>query len=420
MRILTVHNRYRRPGGEDEVFEDECALLERHGHDVVRFTAHNRELSDEGRLAMASRAVWNPATVRIVRRAIALHRIQLIHVHNTVPQISGSVYWGAARAGVPVVQTLHNYRLFCPSAVFFRDGRVCEDCAGKAVAWPGVVHGCYRDDRAATAVVAAANALHRLIGTWRERVSAYIALTPGARARFIDLGLPAGKVFVKPNFVDPDPGPGDGAGGDLLFVGRLTVEKGIETLLDTVERGVARPVRIIGDGPLSPLVARRVDRLPQVEWLGHLPRTEVLERIGAAAALVVPSEWYEPFGRVVVEAFARGTPVVAARSGALGELVDDGRTGFTFRPGDPADFADALRRLDSADLSALRLAARAAFEREYTAAANYRRLMAIYERALREVRDDPRGVRPAPRGRRSGHARRVGARVPRVDSARAP
>jgi len=256
---------------------------------------------------------------------------------------------------------------------------------GKAIPWPGVVHACYRGSRAASGAVATMLTVHRALRTWTETVDVYVALTGFARDKFVEGGLPADKIVVKPNFVAPDPGPGRGGGGYALFVGRLAPEKGTETMLaawDRLENSI--PLKIVGDGPLRARVARAAATRANVEWLGHRPVAEVHALMREADMLVFPSEWYETFGRVAAEAFAAGTPVVAADIGAVAELVEHGRTGLKFRPGDPDDLAAQvdLALSQPARLRRMRGEARAEFEARYTAERNYPKLMEIYRRAL--------------------------------------
>ncbi len=246
--MLLLHNRYQQPGGEDQVFAAEGNLLEAHGHQVLRYTRHNDQVTDQNPLALAGATVWNQAVYRELRTLIRRERPQVAHFHNTLPMISPAAYYAARAEGVPVVQTLHNYRLLCPNALFYRDGQVCEDCLGKAVPWPGVVHACYRESRASSGAVATMLTAHRAIGTWKKAVDMYVALTEFARQKFVQGGLPAEKIVVKPNFIEPDPGSGEGRGHYALFVGRLSQEKGVDTLLAAWEQlGEKVPLKIVGD-----------------------------------------------------------------------------------------------------------------------------------------------------------------------------
>jgi glycosyltransferase involved in cell wall biosynthesis len=385
MKILAVHNRYQQPGGEDEVFLAETTLLESYGHRVVRYSTHNDRVADMNPLALAGNTLWNTSTYRELRALIRRERPQAAHFHNTFPLVSPAGYYAARAEGVPVVQTLHNYRLLCPNALFFRDGRACEDCMGKVVTWPGIVHKCYRGSRAASGLVTAMLTTHRALGTWTKMVDVYIVLTEFARRKFIEGGLPAEKLIVKPNFVYPDPGPGEGGGGYALFVGRLAPEKGTETMLAAWDRlGTRIPLKIVGDGALRDRVVEAAARQSNVEWLGHRPVEDVPALMRKADMLIFPSEWYETFGRVAAEAFAAGTPVIAANTGAAAELVEHGRTGLKFRPGDPEDLITQVEwaMSHSAELRRMREEVRAEYEAKYTAERNYRALMKIYEAAL--------------------------------------
>jgi glycosyltransferase involved in cell wall biosynthesis len=385
MKILAVHNRYQQPGGEDQVFVDETALLEARNHRVFRYEVHNDQVKQVNRLTLAKDTVWNASAYRELGSLIRRERPDVVHFHNTLPLISPAGYYAARAEGVPVIQTLHNYRLLCPVALFFRDGRVCEDCMGKAVPWPGVVHRCYRGSRAASAVIATMLTVHRALRTWTEMVEVYVALTEFARNKFIEGGLPAGKIAVKPNFVAPDPGRGQGGGGYALFVGRLAPEKGTGTMLAAWDRlGTRVPLKIVGVGPLRDRVVEAAARQSNVEWLGNRPVEDVHALMRKADMLVFPSQCYETFGRVAAEAFAAGTPVIAANIGAVAELVEHGRTGLKFRPGDPEDLVTQVEWALShpAELRSMREEVRGEFEAKYTAERNYRALMEIYEAAL--------------------------------------
>ena len=385
MRVLLCHTRYRVRGGEDESFAAEGEMLERHGHDVIRFVRDNDSLEAMAPMAKAARTVWNHAIYRELRDLMRRERPDVLHCTNLFPLLSPAPYYAAARANVPVVQSLRNYRLSCLNAFFFRDGKVCESCLGRTVAWPGIVRGCYRESRASSAVVAAMISTHRLVGSWNRRVHQYFAVSQFAKEKLAAAGVPSDRIAVKPNFVHPDPGLGSGRGRYAVFVGRLSPEKGIETLLETWQQhDLPVSLRIVGDGPLSDRVASMAHREPSIEWLGRRPASEVLDIIGEAEMLIMPSRWFETFGRTIVEAFAKGTPVIASNLGAMAELIDHNRNGLLVSPGQPDELARAVRSMASDDLlrARLRRAARAAFLEHYTEDRNHGLLMDIYRAAM--------------------------------------
>ena len=386
MRILLTHNHYQQPGGEDRVFASEAELLEARGHRVLRFTSHNDLVGKKGKLSLAAGTSWNAATYRGLRALLRDQRPDVVHCHNTFPLISPAAYHACKAEGVPVVQTLHNYRLLCANALLFRDGEVCEDCLGRRLGWPGVAHACYRRSRSASGAVTVMISAHRMLGTWTEAVDRYVALTEFARSKFVEGGLPEEKITVKPNFVHPDPGMGEGSGGYALYVGRLSTEKGIETLLAAWERvGRRVPLKVVGGGPLQPRASEAARRLPGVELLGHRPPAEVGALMREAAFLVFPSECYENLPTAIIESFASGTPVVASDRGAMRELVEDGRTGLLFAAGDPAGLAESVGRAAASPemLRRMRGEARREFELRYTAEQSYRALVGIYRSVQR-------------------------------------
>jgi glycosyltransferase involved in cell wall biosynthesis len=384
MRVLIVHNRYREPGGEDRVVALESALLARHGHTVISYIEDNAQLDSLPSPVVAARTIWSHAAYRRVAEVIARERIDLVHVHNTLPLVSPSVYYAAHAAGIPVVQTLHNYRLVCPNALCFRDERPCVDCVGRT-ALPALAHGCYRDSRAATAAIAAMLFVHKTAGTWQRMVDTFIAPSHFARDMFVRGGLDPRRIVVKPHFVDPDPGVGSGSGAYAVFVGRLSKEKGVEVLLDAWSRlKHAVPLVIVGDGPLASRVAAEAGRTKGVRWLGRRQPSQVQRLMAEASFLVFPSLAYETFGQVIGEAFASGTPVVAAMGGAAAELVNDKENGLLVRPGDPDDLAASIDSLvaQPQQLVRMRRASRLTYQARFTADGNYRQLASIYANTL--------------------------------------
>jgi glycosyltransferase involved in cell wall biosynthesis len=385
MNILVAHNFYKQPGGEDSCVAAEIAMLRAHGHDVSQYHLHNDSIDAMRRLQVASRTIWSHTAFHELLDRFQAHQPQIVHFHNTFPLISPAAYYAARAEKVRVVQTLHNFRLCCPNGLFFRDGKVCEDCLGKSIAWPGVVHKCYHDSRSASAIIAAMQTVHRMLGTWRNAVDVYIALSESSRRKLIEGGLPADKIAVKSNFAHPDPGPGTGTGGYGVFVGRLAAEKGLKTLLRAWQYlSGSLPLKLIGDGPMAAVVQEAAAKNASIQWLKSLPLEAACAAIGEATFLVLPSECYENFPRVIIEAFAKGTPVIASKLGAMAEIIDDGRTGLHFKPGDHVDLVSKVRRLlaDPLELAAMREAARQEFDQKFTAESNYQNLMAIYNHVL--------------------------------------
>jgi glycosyltransferase involved in cell wall biosynthesis len=378
MKILLLHNYYQQPGGEDIVVQQEKALLEAHGHNVDLLTADNSCINGiKSQAAVALSSIYSRRSRVQVKERIADSKPDIVHVHNFFPQLSPSVYYACAKAKVPVVQTLHNFRLICPNALLFREGKPCEDCVGRLIPWPGIMNACYRDSHVGTAVLATMLTTHQLWRTWRL-VDAYIALSEFARQKLIAGGVPSSHLFVKPNCLVPDPGTRVRSDDYALFVGRLSPEKGINTLLAAWAHLPARRLKIVGDGPLRDAVAQT--NIPNMEFMGPQSSEAVMSLIGAAAFLVVPSECYENFPRVIVEAFAKGVPVLGSRIGSMEELIDDGRTGVLFRAGDVHDLANKAEWLFTHpdELQRMSNQARREFESKYTAEQNYKQLMQIY------------------------------------------
>ena len=378
-RILIVHNAYQQRGGEDSVVDAEISLLRSHGHEVATYLRNNDDISAMPAVAVAIQTLWSSRAKTELTDLIHAFKPDVIHVHNTLPLISPAIYWATARAGVPVVQTLHNFRLMCLSALYLRDGKVCEDCVGH-LPWRGVVHKCYRESTAASAVLATMLTLHRGLGTYRNKVSRYIALNNFCREKFIEGGLPAELIAVKPNFVDaavPLALPRSG----LLFVGRLSFEKGIVSLAKAATLLSDAQLRVAGEGPQAALLAN----IEGVTRIGQLTSSEVWQEMNSAIALVIPSIWYETFGMVIIEAYASGTPVIVSRIGALADIVTEGETGLLFEPDNAQDLADKLSwaLAHPEKMATMGRKARLVYEEKYTAEQNYTQLIDIYRSVIK-------------------------------------
>jgi glycosyltransferase involved in cell wall biosynthesis len=390
MNILFIHNAYQNFGGEDAVVDMEIALLRTRGHVVQLYQRHNDELKSLSTAASAASALWSRRSAREVDAACAGFRPDLIHVHNTFPLISPSIYWTAARQRIPVVQTLHNFRLLCAQGTFLRKGSVCEDCLGKSP-WRAVVRKCYRGSMPQSAVLAGMLGAHRLAGTYQNQITRYIVLSEFSRDRFIAGGLPAQRLRIKPNFVDggvdhqnPNPPAGQRRGG--LFVGRLSSEKGIGTLLGAFREASDTRIEAIGTGPLQAEVASELGD----DYLGFRSRAQIMQKMRTVSFLIVPSLCLEQLPTTIIEAFSCGLPVIASRLGALANIVQDGATGLLFNPGDQSDLAKKIAWADAhrEEMQQMGDAARAVYEAKYTPSINYQLLIEIYEEAIAEKRGE--------------------------------
>ncbi len=389
MRILVVHNYYQRRGGEDESTDQEVHLLRKYGHQVKLYSRHNDEIKSFSlprKALLFLEPTWSSRSYQEIKRVIQEFRPDIVHFQNFFPLISPAAYYACAESRVPVVQTLRNYRLLCPSGLFFRDGKVCEECMGHSL-WRSLFYGCYRNSRIQTAPVVLMLLTHRMLRTWLRKVDAYIALTEFSKQRFVEGGLPEDKIFVRPNFLSEDPGPGELKREFGVFVGRLSPEKGLKVLLEAWRGLPDVPLKIVGDGPLRPWIEEyiRQNGLDKVELVGFVSSDVVLEYLKRALFLVVPSVWYETFGRTIIEAYATGTPVVASRLGAMVDLVEEGRTGLLFNPGNSEDLKAKIWYIiehpDEARCWGQK--ARHVFEEKYSSHSAYVSLIEIYRKALK-------------------------------------
>ncbi len=398
--VLLVYHHFRTPGGDAAVFRAEADLLRRNGWDVTTVEDSTPGALDRRqRIALGLGAIWSRRWHRRIRDEMTRTRPDVVHVHNTFPAMSPSVLFAARDAGATVVSTLHDYRVVCPSALCFRAGAPCEDCVGRSFAWPGLVHGCYRDSRVETVAPVGMLAAHRALGTWSAKVDLFLAPSRAQRDVLVRGRIPADRIHIVTNLVDPDPGERPTDGAHCLFVGNLSEHKGITTLLAAWSQLDGVPLKVVGGSPSARDRSRLgVLEAAGVEFLGPLPHDDVFEVMRGARLLVFPSRWYEVTPVTIIEALACGLPIVAARLGSLPELVQDGRTGLLFSPDDPRDLAAKVRWAwaHRQEMAAMGRNARAEYERHHTGPVHYARLCEAYEIASVRRRAELRtsGARP--------------------------
>lgn len=393
MKVMLVHGRYRSaaPSGENRVVDREAAALADAGHDVELFQRESDEIAGWGtarKAALPARTVWNGSVRRDLARRLARLQPDVVHVHNTFPLLSPSVLHAARDAGIPVVATIHNYKLLCASGDYFRAGSLCHDCADGRVG-PALLHGCYRGSPAATVPVVASLAANR--SSWQRLVSAYIMISASQQQLMRGLDLPPDRVFVKHNFVPAAPPRSGRAEHLVVYLGRLDEAKGIPLLMQSWDAFRRRNPRsalrlaLAGGGPLEHVVQRWAAQHPSVEAPGFLPAADVETLLRRAVAAVVPSQWEETFGLVAVEAMAAGVAPIAPARGSFPELITDGHNGRLFEPDDPDDLARTFEHVDAAPEPYLELGrrGRTTYEQQFSRAANVERLVSVYEFARR-------------------------------------
>ncbi len=392
MNVLVVYNRYRsgQPSGEDRVVDQERALLAEAGHQVSTFERRSDDIAAMpllGKAAVPFRVPWNPAVRSELAARLRAERPDVVHIHNTFPLLSPSVVAACADVGVPAVATLHNYMMVCPPGTLYRDGHVCTDCTIHRLPLPALRHGCYRGSRLATVPMAVNLVANRR--RWWSGVARFFCISDAQRKILIQVGMPAERLAIKHNFV-PEPGVRRaGPGEHVLYLGRLTTEKGIRLLMSAWDMiaacgGLGVPLVLAGTGPLQEEVILWAKDRDDIRYLGLLSKAECRQVIARSAAVVAPSNWMETFGLVVVEAMAADVPAVAAAHGAFVELIEDGVTGLLHRPGDPGSLAERLRCVAAAPKAnqVMGKAARRRYEQDFTPAVGLDRLVVGYEAAI--------------------------------------
>lgn len=347
-KVLAVHNKYLIPGGEDKSHKSEIKIFEYLGFEVLEYHLDNRNVQKLGKFRTALRSIWARKPYLDIDKILQNESIDLIIVQNFFPLISPSVFYAAKKNKIPIIQYLRNYRLICPSADLFRSGNICEKCLGRSFQLPSIKFKCYKNSFLGSGTVATMNFIHKILGTWNERITLYIALTEFAKDKYIEGGLPGHKIFIKPNFLYPDPGEGPHDEDYIIFIGRLSEEKGVKTLLDAWKMlDVETNLVIIGSGPLKYHIEQACEIDNRIRYLGNLPTEKVFKYLKKAKLLVFPSEWYEGMPRILIEAFATATPVISSNIGSMSSMIQHNRNGIHFKPGDVNDLEKVLRVLNN-------------------------------------------------------------------------
>lgn len=385
-KILLVHNYYQIPGGEDTVVANEKRLLEDNGHKVLLYSRNNSELKTMnffGKLCLPFATIFSIKTYKEVKKIIKEENIDIVHVHNTLTLITPSVFYAAFASKIPVVQTLHNFRMQCPNGLFFREGHICEECLEKGLI-DSVRHKCYRNSRIQTFVSAVAIKVHRLLGTYRK--VNFICLTEFNKSKLLELNekqgkgiIDEGRVFVKPNFTDIRvvPVPYQNRKNQCVFAGRLEEIKGIRMLMEAWQKISEMDLVLCGIGPLEDWCKKYIasNHMENVEIKGYVRHEELIEIMRESKALILPSLVYEGFPMTIVESLACGTPVIGSDVGNIGNLILDGENGLKFVRGSVEDLRDKVRRICDMSESSRRI-----YDEKYDIGENYMILQEIYKR----------------------------------------
>lgn len=388
MKVLIVHNYYQIPGGEDAVVKNEYDLLKENGNTVYLYTRHNKEISTANilkKIFFLFSSAFSLKTFSDIKKMIKNKKIDIVHVHNTLTLISPSVYYAAAACGVPVVQTVHNFRLLCPSATLYRNGRICEACKKSLV--NAVRYKCYRNSMLQSLTSALILKLHRTLGIYKK--INYICLTEFNKNKLLELNrknniiIDEAKIYVKPNFSEMQQQiiPFENRKNQVIFAGRLDRLKGIRILLDAWTGINTYELIICGSGSEEGYVKEFIEQHPKanIKYIGYMEHNGLMKKIAESKALILPTQWYEGFPMNIVESFACATPVLGSKIGNVGNLIEDGVTGYTFDETDLEDIRNRVLKISAA----LSEGALKKYQKYYTKDINYKQLQEIYRQIIK-------------------------------------
>ncbi len=385
MKILQVHNDYQFKGGEDRVLYNEHELLKANGEEPSIFMVTNDDITTFSlRVKIALTAHYSKWGKRLMADQIAGFKPDIVHVHNFFPQLTPSIYDACIDASVPIVQTLHNYRLMCPGGLLLRDGKICEVCISKSP-YNAVVQKCYRNSYIGSLSVAHMVSCYRKKRIW-DKVDHFITLTNFAKNKFIEAGFPEKKLSVKPNFNSDDVlNIKSIRKKQALFVGRISQEKGISILIDAW-KNIDLKLFVAGDGPLLPLLRHKEN--DNIILLGKQTREKVAELMRESSFLILPAISYEGFPMVIAEAFSHGLPVICSQLGGMAEIVEDGVTGLHFEAGNANDLAKKVTLMinNPEKCKLMGENAKKVYLEKYTPEKNYQMLINIYKNVLADYK----------------------------------
>ncbi len=387
MRILQLHNKYQQYGGEDTVVKSEYELLKKNGQEIEQLFFDNKDISSSisNKLLAGLRSIYSFSSAKTIKEKIFQFKPDLIHVHNFFPLISPSVFYIAKKNKIPIVFTIHNYRLICANAMLFRYGQICEECIRKVIPLNGILNKCYRNSSAQSAAVTMMASFHKIIGTWKKNISMYILLTEFGKDKLIysSLDLPPAKVVVKPNF-SADFGCGNAQRQDYyVFLGRLAEEKGIRILLESI-KFYNYKLKIIGDGPLRSFVEEQAINYPNIEYVGFKDKDYIIKELKDARGLIFPSIWYEGLPLSIIETLSTGTPIIISDLAPFKDIITNDYNGFHFLTGNSEDLAQKIKQMDNniENMNYIYSNARKTYMEKYTPEINYNCLMNIYQNVI--------------------------------------
>ena len=381
-KILIVHNFYQVGGGEHTVYENERKLLMQNGHEVVSYTRSNFEINSlKEKIMLPINTIFNIKTYRDIKKVIKENEIDIVHCHNTFPLISPSVYYAAKSIGVPVIQTIHNFRFVCPAGILYRNNEICEECCNKNL-YQSIKNNCYRNSKLGSLIVALMLTIHRLLGTYKNKVDKYIVLTQFNKNKLSSV-IDKEKMVIKPNFtfIEDNKNYVNKEKDYFVFVGRFTEEKGIRFLLDSWKRIDNEKLIIIGDGPLKNEVEAVSKEHENIEYLGFLDKNMVRDKMSKAKALVFTGECYEgAFPLVLIEAMSAGTAILVPNIGNVNDEVRNSNFGFIYNFRDQDDFIRNVQKLSDYECyNQIGKNAKQHFNSKYTSDNNYKLLVDIYK-----------------------------------------